>query len=242
MVKKTREVLFSLMGAQPGPVFNATQLLSWTDLHILYSEKFYEEAVKTKADLERMYRNSPIELVPIDAFDLREGIFTIVDAAVHKIEKLRKEGKEAHILINITGGTDVMTSAALLSGIMLNADLYYIKTKRNEETGEYEDPEVIDIKPPRVLADDIDEKKFKILETIEKYSTNNGRKIKTGELAEMSGFNSSAAINRHLTLLEEKGIISSERDGKFRYYELTDNGKIFLKLRTVYGNQFQQIA
>ncbi len=238
MGKQTREVLFSLMGSQPGPVFYATQLLSWTDLHILYSDKYYEEAVKAKGDLERMYKNTSIELVPIDAFDLRKGIFSIVDAAVRKIKKLKEEGKQAHILINITGGTDVMTSAALLAGIMLEADLYYIKSKRNEETGEYEDPEVIDINPPRVLAEDIDEKKYKILETIENYSATTGRKITTGELAKQSGFNSSAAINRHLALLEEKGIIFSEREGKFRYHALTDNGKIFLKLRSVFGETF----
>ena len=217
------------MGSQPGPVFNATQLLQWTDLHIFYSEKFRDVAEDARKDLEKVHSTSRIRLYPIDAFDMRSGIDAIITAAAEVIREYKSEKAEYDIVINITGGTDVMTSAALLAGIMLDAKLYYIKTKRDEETNEYRDPEVIDIVPPKLLVDDINEKKYSVMRTISEH----GGDISLSELAKQAGFNSSPAVKRHIDELEEKGVISSYREGKKRFLRLTDNGRMFLLLKSL---------
>lgn len=224
-----RHALFSLMGSQPGPVFNATQLLQWTDLFILYSEKFRDVAEEAKKNLEKVHSTSIIRLYPIDAFDMRSGIDAIVTAAAEVIREYKSEEAEYDIVINITGGTDVMTSAALLAGIMLDAKLYYIKTKRDEETNEYRDPEVIDIVPPKLLVDDIDERKYSVMRTISEHVGD----ISLADLAEEAGFNSSAAVKRHIDVLEEKGVVSSYREGKKRFLKLTNNGRMFLLLKSL---------
>jgi len=62
------------------------------------------------------------------------------------------------------------------------------------------------------------------------------------ELAAKAGFNSSAALKRHLDTLEQKGIIESKREGKSRIITLTQNGEMFLLMKKAFDPQFKLLS
>jgi hypothetical protein len=98
-------------------------------LYILHtkneSDYSYElEANALKAKIEGEY-NIHVELLKIDAFDMEEIIKTILDIIV-KEKKMDSTLIKKDFAINITGGTNLMVSAASTAAYLAGAKLYYV--------------------------------------------------------------------------------------------------------------------
>ena len=92
-------------------------------------KKFKKIATELRDDLNDHYDNKfPIKLIPINAFDTDSIIDTIV-GIIFKEYPDRIVTKK-HIVINVTGGTNLMAVAAMIAAGSQQTGAYYILDKR----------------------------------------------------------------------------------------------------------------
>lgn len=119
----------ALVGKTPIVVEHGLRKSVPTKLYILHTrnEPDYQyelEANELRAKIKREY-NFPIELVKIGAFDM-EGIIKTILGIIFKEKKMDSMLTKKDFTINITGGTNLMVSAASTAAYLSGAKLYYV--------------------------------------------------------------------------------------------------------------------
>ena len=98
-----------------------------------------------------------VKLVKVDPFKL--------DNVLSSILLVRKLNPDTNIAINMSGGTNIMASAALLGGFIIGGSVFYIKYKKEDQESSLMD-KVIYLPIPRVMLSDVKVTKLKILRVL----------------------------------------------------------------------------
>ena len=160
------------------------------------------------------------EIAEVDAFDLEDVLISIMN--------IHKKYAQEDLSINLTGGTKVMASAALLAGYILGLRVYYIQDGSiDKNKGKYIKERTIELPVPRVNIHDLEQTQKDILSYIFKEG---GRLEKANtvlhEVLKITKQNASY----HLKQLTKKDLISLTIDGRNKIVKLTNTGKLFARI------------
>ena len=214
------EVHIATVGLTIEPIFQGVNAYTIDKLILLHSndDKSYENSVEISKVIKKM--DIDYEIVEIDAFDLENVIISIMD--IHKKHNLD------NISINLTGGTKVMASAALLAGYILGLRVYYIldgSIERNK--GKSKKELVIELPVPKTNIHDLEETQRRIISYI--YQENGILERANSALYEKLKITKQNA-SYHLKKLVSKELITLKIDGRNKIATLTNTGKLFARI------------
>jgi len=163
--------------------------------------------------------NIDIHIEQVDPFDYEENVLKILN--IYK--KYKKDVK--NIIVNVTGGTRVMTLGAFTAAHLIGAEIHYLKEGSNTP---------IKIKSPNVPIFGIHEIQKCILLLLlsaksEETITQKSIRIKLKNLSKFHSTKLSAQdISYHCKELEKNGLINRIKiDGRSNKLQLTTMGKIY---------------
>lgn len=158
-------------------------------------------------------------MVLIDPFGM-----TDVLAAITSIPRARPN---AHLTVNMSGGTNIMASAALVACFMLGADAVYIKEDKGPVRRSLEE-RVIRLPVPRVSLGDMKGPQARILQVLRK---NARRKTESAVtvISKQLGMTPQLA-SYHLKKLAGWGLVEFETVGRRKDASLTDSGFLFASI------------
>ena len=113
------EVHIATVGLTKEPIFHGVNTYPVDKLILLHSND--DKSKENSLEIAQVVKEMKIicEIQEVDAFDLENVMITIMD--------LHKKYVQDNMSINLTGGTKVMASAALLAGYILGVRVYYIQ-------------------------------------------------------------------------------------------------------------------
>lgn len=212
-------VQVSLVGRQPGGALQGLLVPPPIDHLILLHSSDDESraaALKVKSVAEQMLPKGEVELVVIDPF----GMSDILAA----ITTIPRRHPDAHLTVNISGGTNIMAGAALVGCFMLGADAVYIKEDKGPAKRPIEE-RLLRLPVPRVAVRDLKGPQVKVLQALRK-----GGRTKTegavSYLARELGMQPQLA-SYHLKRLVRSGLVELEPVGRRKDARLTDSGFLF---------------
>ena len=151
-----------------------------------------------------------------------------LDDVVYVISEIQDKHRSDIISINLTGGTKVMSAAALLAGFILGVDVYYLLNEREERhRGKTIKELTLELPVPKTNFKELEDTQRAILI----YISNRGGSLKRAntELQEALG-STKQNISYHLKQLNKKELIAIEIEGRTKNVELTRTGKLFAKV------------
>ncbi len=214
------EVHIATVGLTEEPIIHGMNAYPVDKLILLHSndDKSKENSLEIVKVAEKM--KIICEVHEVDAFDLENVIISIMD--------LHKKHRQDNLSINLTGGTKVMASAALLSGYILGVRIYYIQDgsiEKNQGKGIKE--LTIELPVPKTNIDDLEETQRNILSYV--YQENGLLERANTAIHEALKISKQNA-SYHLKQLEDKELISLTIDGRNKIVKLTNTGKLFARI------------
>ncbi|MHA1877981.1 MAG: HFX_2341 family transcriptional regulator domain-containing protein [Promethearchaeota archaeon] len=214
------EVHIATVGLTKEPIFLGVNVYPVDKLILLCSND--DGSRKNSSEIAKVVEEMEIkcEIHEVDAFDLESVVITIMD--------LHKQHKKDNISINLTGGTKVMASAALLAGYILGVNVYYIQDgniPRNKGKGVKE--LTIELPVPKTSIHELEETQRKILSYI--YHENGLIERANSALNEALQI-SKQNISYHLKQLAQKELIVISIDGRNKTVKLTNTGRLFARI------------
>lgn len=223
------KVHIALLGENPNHIRTSFSRFERIDkLVLITSEKFKQNAIiiqKSYSDL----LGTEISYYLIDPFD-KESVLGISDI----IKKIRLENKNADILMNITGGTNLMAGIALSAAFMVGCEgVYYLldPSKMNKYQND-----LIKIPIPRIIFPELirDKQKELLMAISNKLKQDNIECITNirkfaDEFYHSKKENPVQTIMVHLKPLESMNLIKINRDSKERRIYLTEAGKVMMR-------------
>jgi hypothetical protein len=178
------------------------------------------------------YLKQKIECIPIDIFNYE----TLIHAVLRIFEDLPKNVFK--FIVNITGGTKIMSLGAFMGAVLIGAEIHYIK----ESTDTRINPELKKIKMPKIPVNDMHPFQRAILYVMNTNTKEKGlhqcdirdelqnqfagkKNSPLGKKEDVSG----QIVNHHCKILEESGYItreSKEKNRKGFIYVLSTIGAI----------------
>ena len=175
---------------------------------------------------------SDISIILVNHLD----IWDVAMKVKNKIQEILEKDKNGKIVIDITGGSRIMTIGALIASVVTNQNaVYYFKDNQKKKIVPTEIPKSL------FLHKDLPWKKKIILEALYKYVCVDGNKnevtykkykriIKDFSDEKNLGI-SPARISEDLTYLEKIGLLEKhKKDSRTKYISLTYAGKKFVQL------------
>lgn len=212
----------ALVGRDTENIINGVQKRGGDELYPVTSEKFLEESVPKICDklpAVRVHSEINGRSLVIDPF--KEDSFVKIVGLIIEIVQSRQDD-DADILINITGGTNLMSGAAVTAAMLTGTGAYYVNKHPDEEQFE---SHVVDLP---LMMDSVkilkNERRRRILKELE-----NGKERTNDALADSLKMNKKS-VSKLIQLLEAKGLVKSEKRGKNRYNRITDEGRIAVTL------------
>jgi len=198
--------------ANKGPIIEAIQKYpSIAKLYLLCSHE--SDVAETKKDLA-IFRTLVIEGRKIYPFDFSDIIGTIVE--INRME--RRLNPDARFFINVTGGTKVMSCAALVGANYIGATAYYVKG---------EDGQSIELSPPKIPPESLTELQQKIVKLLDGFEEG----MMQTKIGQELGTNAQK-INYNCKSLQRSGYLeigSDKDDGRATRIRLTPMGKMALR-------------
>lgn len=214
-----RSVHVSTVGKSPEPIVNGFRHHSVDHQVLLHSATTLDVAREVKLRIEDLAGQPICELVEIDPFDLRD--------IIAKIVTVRRRFGDCDIYVNITGGTNVMASAALVACFAIGGHAYYLKESPGRTKQSLAETVII-LPVPKVRLDSLDESQCAILKHIRKHG---GRLQKANvALQQALGGASPQRVSYHLKKLREKGLIELGVEGREKIAALTPAGLLFAEI------------
>ncbi len=223
------KVHIALLGENPNHIKTSFNRFERIDkLVLITSEKFKQNAITIQKNYSELL-GTDVSYYIIDPFN-KDSVLGILDI----VKKIRSENVDADILMNITGGTNLMAGIALSTAFMLGCEeIYYLldpsKTDKNQS-------DIIKIPIPRINFSDIigDKKKELLIAISNKLKQDNIEYIINirkfaDEFYHNTKENPVQTIMVHLKPLEQMNLIRINRDSKERRIELTEAGKVMLR-------------
>jgi CRISPR locus-related DNA-binding protein len=184
-------------------------------LHSVNTKSYADEIVGIVGEFPDM----KYHLMEIDPFAL--------ESVVSAILKVHKEHPKSHLSINITGGTNVMASAALLAGFIVGADVYYVPEKPLDGKTESIEDLVVELPVPKVTWDSLRKnQKAILLMLLEAGGSMKGPGVRLSKKLKTSPQN----ISHHLRALESKDLIQTVEGGRTKTVALTKTGSLFARI------------
>lgn len=214
------EVHISTVGLTKEPIFHGMNAYPVDKLILLHSND--DKSKENSHEIAKVAEKMEIicEVQEVDAFDLENVLITIMD--------FHKKHKQDNLSINLTGGTKVMASAALLSGYILGVRIYYIldgSIEKNQGKGIKE--LTIELPVPKTNIDDLEETQRNILSYV--YQENGLLERANTAIHEALKITKQNA-SYHLKQLNDKELISLTIDGRNKIVKLTNTGKLFARM------------
>ncbi len=212
----------ALVGRDTDNIINGVQKRGGDELYPITSEKFLEESVpKIKEKLTAVRVHTEINGRSLVVNPFQEDSFVRIVGLIIEIVQARQD-EDADILINITGGTNLMSGAAVTAAMLTGTGAYYVSKHPDEKQFE---SNVVDLP---LIMDSVkllkNERRKRILKELE-----NGTERTNDDLANTMKVNKKS-ISKLIQILEEKGLVKSEKRGKNRFNQITDEGRIAVTL------------
>jgi DNA-binding transcriptional ArsR family regulator len=155
--------------------------------------------------------------VEVDAFNMTD----IVGKILHQWQQF----KDSEFYINITGGTNIMASSALVACFIIGGRAYYMKEIR-EERGSLADS-IVRIPVPKVSIESIDETQREILRRVMEI----GGKLTKANLSLSERLREPPQlVSYHLRELKRKELIELASVGREKTVTLTDAGRFYAQI------------
>ncbi|MBD3193186.1 MAG: ArsR family transcriptional regulator [Candidatus Heimdallarchaeota archaeon] len=214
------EVHIATIGYSKEPVLFSIRTYSVDKLFLLHTTN--KESMRNTNEIIAQVKEYGIfcDSKKIDPFNLEEIVLTIM--------KICNENRNDKVSINITGGTKIMASAALLTGFILGLKVYYFLDDRLEENkGKSINELLVELPIPQVSFKDLESTQREIIVFLLK---NNGS-LNRANFEIYEGLNlSKQNTSYHLKQLANKGLIELELDGRTKKASLTNSGLLFARI------------
>lgn len=217
-----KNVQVSLVGERPGGAVQGLRVPPAFDHLVLLhgdSEKSLAAAHKVRAVAGELIPLSEIELRKIDPFGMADVLYNVI--------QVRKSHPDADITVNVTGGTNIMASAALVGCFVLGADAIYIKEARGDPPAPFEE-RVIRLPVPKVVLEDVKGSKIRILQCLagSRGSSLSKTQSQLGRELQMSP----QLVSSHVRKLQSWRLVTVQLTGRTKLVEPTDAGRLFAQL------------
>ena len=212
----------ALVGRDTDNIINGVQKRGGDELYPVTSEKFLEDSVpRIKEKLPAVRVHSEINGRPLVVDPFQEDSFVRIVGLIIEIVQTRQD-EGADILINITGGTNLMSGAAVTAAMLTGTGAYYVNKHPDEEQFE---SNVVDLP---LIMDSVkllkNERRRRVLKELA-----DGKEKTNDDLAGSMKVNKKS-VSKLIQVLEGKGLVKSEKRGKNRYNCITDEGRIAVTL------------
>lgn len=215
-----KNIQISIVGEQPGGAIQGLRIPPPFDRLVLLhgdSRSSRDAASKVKTVAEAMVALDEIELIQVDPFGMSD--------VLNNVTRVRNYDPDATITVNLSGGTNIMVSAALLGCFIIGADAFYIKFKKGEVEGPLED-RLVHLPIPRVQLDDVKGSKLKILQALVGHRD---AALTQGEIAHRLNM-SPQLVSIHVKRLAKWRLITVSSEGRTNHLTLTDSGRLFAQI------------
>jgi len=193
-----------------GPVIETFQ--NYQNISRLYLLCSHEKAIREISNELKLFRRLEVVGIEIDPFDFTDIIGKIIE--IHGKE--RKIEPKANFYVNVTGGTKVMSCAALVGANYIGAIAYYVR--EDDETS-------IELTPPKIPPQDLTVIQRKIVKAADKRPLTQTQIHNTLNISVQK-------VNYNCKSLERYGylsIMAHESDGRATLIRLTPLGKVALR-------------
>ncbi|MCY3414018.1 MAG: winged helix DNA-binding protein [Candidatus Heimdallarchaeota archaeon] len=211
-------IQIATQGTSTSPILEGVRSYSIDFLYLLHNEGSKSTALEVK----EMMNNWDIQckLEEIQMFDQT--------SITNKIIEIYKNHKHDEILVNITGGTKLMSAAAAVSAVLIGAKAFYmIEQVKGEDKSLKE--RTLELPMPKVSAIQINEQQTEILSLISDQGGTMVRAInQVRDYLEIS----KQMASYHIKELENQGLIRLELDGRMKRAIITPEGQLILNLKT----------
>jgi len=214
-----KKVHIAMVGETTENVVYGIMKVGGDELYPIVSETFQESSIPIlKKELKVVTVNKDINGRPLTVHPFTNDAFYQIIGLIIDIVKQRKDDD---IWINITGGTNLMSAAAATGAMLTGSKAYYV-------SGKVGDSQASIIKLPLMM---MSEKvtKNRIRRQIIKELSHSNRPLANDEISRIIG-ESKKQISKNAIFLEKRGFLVREREGRHVFNQLTDNGKIAIKL------------
>lgn len=184
---------------------------------LLFSKETAPVARKIQEQIENLSSHRMCELIEVDAFNMTD--------IVGKILKQWHQFKGSEFYVNITGGTNIMASSALVACFIIGGHAYYMKESMEGQQSLADS--IVRIPVPKVPVDSLDNTQRKILKRI---METGGRLTKanltlSGQLTETPQL-----VSYHLRELKRKELVELASVGRQKTVTLTDAGRFYAQI------------
>jgi CRISPR locus-related DNA-binding protein len=212
-------VHISTVGMSPEPIIRGYLAHSGIDRQILlHSAESAKIAREVSQKIEDLIGKKICEMIQVDQFDMTGIVSTILGIRKNRFPK-------SEVFINITGGTNIMASSALVACFIIGASAYYMK--QSSETRQLSLSEsVIEIPVPQVPLDNLGPKQRQIIKHI---LSKKGRIDSTRSISSVIS-DSYQDISYHLKRLKSMGLVELETNGREKIVTLTKTGFLFASI------------
>lgn len=245
-------IQLALLGRTPIVVEYGLRKSIPTKLFILHTENQpdYQYEIKANELKQKIVTeyNIPVELLRVGAFDMHDVIHTILTTIINE-RKLDPTLSKKDIVINITGGTKLMVSAASTAAYLAGSKLYYVM----ESTRYRGDDPVKELPLPLRPENDNKGKTSKttaiVLEKIKKLGKCNNMML-LEQVQKDRRVKKNQRIQYHLDKLRDRDLISikqgwsyirngkTKTDYKKRTLQLTPTGQYYAEYPDLIGDIF----
>ena len=214
------EVHIATLGYTKEPVLLGIRAYTIDKIILLFTNN--QESINNSEEICTYVQQSKIkcEKLLIDPFDL--------DDIVLKMLKISEQHPKDNLHINITGGTKIMASSALLAGYILGIKVYYFLDDRLEENQSKEVQELlVELPIPKTNYKEIDETQKRIMINM---LDKGGRVERINSEMHDELKLSKQTISYHLKQMKNKELIEIEIQGRNKIAKLTNSGKLFARM------------
>ncbi len=212
-----RTVHISTVGKSPEPIIDGFRTHTVDHQVLLFSKETASVARKIKEQIEGLSGNKMCELVEVDAFNMTD--------IVGKILNQWGQFKGTEFYVNITGGTNIMASSALVACFIIGGHAYYMKESKEEQRSLADS--IVRIPVPKVSVDSLNNTQRKILKRIMEVG---GKLTKANLTLSEQLAEAPQLVSYHLTELKRKELIHLESAGREKTVTLTDAGRFYAQI------------
>lgn len=213
-----RRVQVATVGRSTRPILNGYLAFGADVVILLPSVETEGEAKQIARQIDDLAGRPVCQVRPVDKFDLT--------SIVLQVRRVRQDLPDAELLVNITGGTNVMASSALVACYIVGARAFYMREEPPTSSASLRDT-VIDLPIPRVAIDDLSAEQRRVLRSIR----NKGGELRpaNSRIAQELGVSFQDA-SYHLKRLTRFGLIEVTTDGREKVARLTPEGLLYAEL------------
>ena len=212
----------ALVGRDTDNIVNGIMKQGGDELYPITSEQYLQQSVPEivrRLPAVRVHSEINGRSLMVDPFC--EKSFVTIVGLIIEIVQARKR-KETDILINITGGTNLMSAAAVTGAMLTGAGAYYVN--RDPEREQFH-ASIIDLP---LIMDSVkllgNERRKKILHLLA------GVDERTNDELASTLMLGKKSVSKLIMELEGKGLVRSRKEGKHRKNSITDEGRIAASL------------